>query len=82
MQEFSTRPSFGRILLPGLEPRGLFDDLFGMQDGGAAPLSRSPLLARLARIVGMESLAGDMDALELLASGRPLLMLPARVTVR
>lgn len=69
-----------RVLLP--EPRGLFDDLFGMQGGGAAPLSRSMLLARLAKLVGMEALAGDVDAIELLASGRPLLMLPARVTVR
>jgi protease-4 len=69
-----------RVLLP--EPRGLFDDLFGMGVGNGPPLSRSTLLARVAKAVGLGSFGGQIDAIELLGSGRPLMMLPARVTVR
>jgi protease-4 len=69
-----------RVLLP--EPRGLFDDLFGMGAGNGPPLSRSTLLARVAKAVGLGSFGGQIDAIELLGSGRPLMMLPARVTVR
>ncbi len=73
-----------RVLLP--EPRGLFDDLFGMQTDGAAPLAQPALLAGLIDLVsrhaGARQLAGDMAALGLLTSGRPLLLMPARVHVR
>jgi protease-4 len=79
-----------RILLP--EPRGLFEDLFGAT-GGGDPVARtlaaahhSPLLAallgRIAAAPGLGGLVAEVGALELLASGRPLFMLPARITVR
>ena len=77
-----------RLLLP--EPRGLFEDLFGMAGGGdplvrAVATAGSPLraafLARIAAVPGLGSLVREVDALELLASGRPLLMLPARIRV-
>ena len=76
-----------RLLLP--EPRGLFEDLFGMTGGGdpvaralaAAPL-RAALLGRIHAVPGLASLVGEIDALELVASGRPLLMLPARIRVK
>ena len=93
-----------RVLLP--EPRGLFDDLFGMAGAGADPLAqfasaasvagssrgvfglgrdallRAAILARLAGLPGLESLAAEADALVQLSSGRPLMMLPMRVNVR
>lgn len=76
-----------RLLLP--EPRGLFEDLLGMTGGGdpvaralaAAPL-RAALLGRIHAVPGLAALIGEIDALELVASGRPLLMLPARIRVR
>lgn len=88
-----------RVLLP--EPRGLFDDLFGMA-GEAAPVTRikaaavsgdgagiardalvrAVLLARIAGLAGLESLAAEADALLQVSSGRPLMMLPMRVRVR
>jgi protease-4 len=77
-----------RMLLPA--PRGLFDDLFGATGGGepvaresvAAEAVRAVLLSRIAALPGLAALAGEVQALELLAAGRPLFMLPARVTIR
>jgi ClpP class serine protease len=85
-----------RVLLP--EPRGLFDDLFGMAGevapvarlasargrGGVArdALVRAAILARLAGVPGLEGLAAEAEALIQLSSGRPLMMLPTRVRVR
>jgi len=85
-----------RVLLP--EPRGLFDDLFGMA-GEVAPVARlasargregvardalvqAAILARLAGVPGLEGLAAEAEALIQLSSGRPLMMLPMRVRVR
>ena len=43
----------------------------------------SPLRAAIvARIAAFPGLGGEIDAFELLASGRPLLMLPARIRVK
>lgn len=73
-----------RVLLP--EPRGLFEDLFGMQAGDAAPLAESAtilgLIDRVTQRIGMQPLAVEMTALGLLTSGKPLMMMPARVHVR
>ena len=77
-----------RLLLP--EPRGLFEDLLGAAGVPGDPVARAVattgaralLLGRIAELPGLAALAGEIEALELLASGRPLFMLPARVTVR
>ena len=77
-----------RLLLP--EPRGLFEDLLGAAGGAGAPVARAMattnarafLLGRIAELPALAALAGEVEALELLAGGRPLFMLPARVTVR
>ena len=77
-----------RVLLP--EPRGLFEDLFGSAGGTGDPVTRvlattgarAVLLSRIAELPALAALAGEVGALELLATGRPLFMLPARVTVR
>ena len=80
-----------RLLLP--EPRGLFEDLFGATAGGdpvahaasatgLIPAARSLIMARIAEFPALATLAGEAQALELLATGRPLFMLPARITVR
>jgi ClpP class serine protease len=77
-----------RLLLP--EPRGLFEDLLGTAGVPGAPVAqvvattgaRALLLGRIAELPALASLVGEVEALELLASGRPLFMLPARVTVR
>ena len=77
-----------RLLLP--EPRGLFEDLFGAAGGPGDPVARAVattgarafLLGRIAELPALAALAGEVEALELLAGGRPLFMLPARVTVR
>jgi len=81
-----------RLLLP--EPRGLFDELFGM---GAAPggpaaqavatsaadaLVRTVLRARLMTTPGLDVLRAEAGALLQLSSGRPLMMPPARVRVQ
>ena len=63
-----------RVLLP--EPRGLFDDLFGMAGDAGGPV------ARLLRLPGLEAFLPQADALLLFASGRPLVLMPARVRVR
>ncbi|NDC62677.1 MAG: signal peptide peptidase SppA [Planctomycetia bacterium] len=65
-----------RVLLP--EPRGLFDDLFGNAAGVGNPVAR--LL--VAGLPGLEAFLPQADALLLFASGRPLLLMPARVRVR
>jgi protease-4 len=69
-----------RVLLP--EPRGLFDDLFGMRPAGKPPVAEAMLLSRLARTAGLEGIASHAEALRQLSSGRPLMMLPARVKIR
>jgi protease-4 len=77
-----------RLLLP--EPRGLFEDLLGASGGTGAPVARAMattnarafLLGRIAELPALAALSGEVEALELLAGGRPLFMLPARVTVR
>jgi len=63
-----------RVLLP--EPRGLFDDLFGMVGAGAHPV------ARLLSLPGLEAFLPQAEALSLFATGRPLVLMPARVRVR
>jgi protease-4 len=69
-----------RVLLP--EPRGLFDDLFGMKGLPTAPAAEALVLAGLGKAPGMDAIAASTQALAQLASGRPLMMLPARVRVR
>ncbi|MFO0424708.1 MAG: S49 family peptidase [Planctomycetia bacterium] len=69
-----------RVLLP--EPRGLFDDLFGMDGLPTAPAAEALVLAGLGKAPGMDAIAASTQALAQLASGRPLMMLPARVRVR
>jgi protease-4 len=69
-----------RVLLP--EPRGLFDDLFGMKGLPGTPTAESLVLAGLAKAPGMGGIAASTQALLQLASGRPLMMLPARVNIR
>lgn len=77
-----------RVLLP--EPRGLFEDLFGGSTGAADPMVRLAAAGLLARglppgvLEGglIEALAPVADALSLLASERPLMLLPVRVVVR
>ena len=83
-----------RLLLP--EPRGLFDELFGMGAVSGGPLGqaaaavttspeqlvRGALLARLAAVPGLDFLRAEAGTLLQLATGRPLAMMPARVRVR
>ncbi len=64
--------AFDRTLLP--EPKGFFEDLFGMSRG-AEPLAA---LLRLDSVI-VEAILPHADALMLLSSGRPLAMLPAHV---
>jgi protease-4 len=80
--------SVDRVLLP--EPRGLFEDLFGAAGETGDPLvgpAAAGLLARglpPGRIEGglLEALSPVADSLLLIASGRPLMLLPVRVMVR
>jgi hypothetical protein len=65
-----------------------------MAGGGATPVARglaaaagvapvhAALLQRIAASPGLDALVAEVGALELLASGRPLFMLPARITVK
>lgn len=85
-----------RVLLP--EPKGLFDDLFGAVGGNGDPvarlvgtqsvvshsdaIARMALLARMAGVPGLESLASQANALLQLSSGRPLMMLPMHVKIK
>jgi protease-4 len=77
-----------RVLLP--EPRGLFDDLFGAAGRAGDPVAgltaagglRSALLARIAGLPALATLAGEIDALADVLCGEPQLILPARITIR
>jgi protease-4 len=81
-----------RVLLP--EPRSLFDDLLGATATGGDPVARMAsalgtttairglLLARIAGLPGLESLAAEADALTLVLSGQPQLLMPVRIRVR
>jgi len=85
-----------RVLLP--EPRGLFDDLFGMAGAAGGPTAglaavlgadrreaiavRALLLSRMATVPGMETIIGDAQSLVEVVSGRPLMMMPVRLRVR
>jgi protease-4 len=69
-----------RVLLP--EPRGLFDDLFGMTGAGAQPVAGADLLTRLLGIPGMEAITAHAGTISALTSGRPQMLLPMRVKVR
>jgi len=67
-----------RVLLP--EPRGLFDDLFGGQVPAAAPVARA-VAGGLGPSLG-DLVSRHAEAIRLLSSGRPLMMLPARIRLR
>ncbi|MBU6309114.1 MAG: signal peptide peptidase SppA [Planctomycetes bacterium] len=81
-----------RLLLP--EPRGLFDELLGSAAAGGDPVARMAavaggrtalhglLLARITGLPGLEWLAVEADALSLVLSGRPQLLMPVRIRVR
>ena len=69
-----------RVLLP--EPRGLFDDLFGMRGLGAPPVAGAELAARLLGLPGVEAVSAHAATLAMLTSGRPHMLVPARVRVR
>jgi len=69
-----------RVLLP--EPRGLFDDLFGMRGLGTTPVAGIDLAARLLGVPGFEAIAAHAGTLTAVTSGRPQMLLPARVRVR
>ena len=81
-----------RLLLP--EPRGLFDELLGSAAAGGDPVARMAavaggrtalhglLLARITGLPGLEWLAAEADALSLVLSGRPQLLMPVRIRVR
>jgi protease IV len=69
-----------RILLP--EPRGLFEDLFGQTGVEVAPVAKAAVLSFLTGLPGVDAFVEHLDALTLVTSGRPLMMLPARIHVR
>jgi len=69
-----------RVLLP--EPRGLFDDLFGMAGAGTPPVAGADLVARLLGLPGVEAITAHAGTLSALTNGKPQMLLPARVTVR
>ncbi|MFM7107784.1 MAG: signal peptide peptidase SppA [Planctomycetaceae bacterium] len=74
-----------RVLLP--EPRGLFDDLFGAAGHGGDPVAGLAVTdgvraALVARLPVLRSLAVEVDGLADVLSGRPQLILPARITIR
>jgi protease-4 len=69
-----------RLLLP--EPRGLFEDLFAADGGPAPPTARTAIVESLAAFPGVRQFLAHLDALALVTSGRPLMMLPGSVTVR
>jgi hypothetical protein len=49
---------------------------------GTTTAIRGLLLARIAGLPGLESLAAEADALTLVLSGRPQLLMPVRIRVR
>jgi protease-4 len=69
-----------RVLLP--EPRGLFDDFFGMTGAAAPPMAGADLVARLLGLPGVEALTAHAGTISALTSGRPQMLLPMRVKVR
>lgn len=81
-----------RVLLP--EAKGLFDELFGATDrvgdplaalaasAGRSPAIRGAIVDSLAGGVAVAALVTDIDAIGLLLSGRPQLLMPVRVRVR
>jgi protease-4 len=69
-----------RVLLP--EPRGLFDDLFGMTGAATPPMAGADLVARLIGLPGFEAVRAHAGTLSALTSGRPQMLLPMRVKVR
>jgi len=69
-----------RVLLP--EPRGLFDDLFGMTGPGLPPVAGADLVARLLGLPGVEAFTAHAGTITALTSGRPQMLLPMRVKVR
>ena len=69
-----------RVLLP--EPRGLFDDLFGMTGAAAPPMAGADLVARLIGLPGFEAVRAHAGTLSALTSGRPQMLLPMHVKVR
>lgn len=69
-----------RILLP--EPRGFFEDLFGQTGVEVAPVAKAAVLNVLTGLPGVDAFVEQLDALSLVTSGRPLMMLPARIHVR
>lgn len=68
------------LLLP--EPRGLFEDLFGQAGSEAAPVAKAAALTFLTGLPGVDAFLEHLDALTLVSSGRPLMMLPATIRVR
>ena len=69
-----------RLLLP--EPRGLFEDLFGQTGNEVAPVAKAAVLTFLTGLPGVDAFLEHLDALALVTSGRPLMMLPAKISVR
>ena len=81
-----------RVLLP--EAKGLFDELFGAADrlgdplaavaaaAGRAPGDGGAVVDAVAGRAAMAAFAGEFDAIVLLLSGRPQLLMPVRVRVR
>jgi ClpP class serine protease len=81
-----------RVLLP--EAKGLFDELFGAADRVSDPLAAVAAAVRgvpagsgaavdaVAGRAALAAFAGELDAIVLLLSGRPQLMMPVRVRVR
>jgi len=69
-----------RVLLP--EPRGLFDDLFGMTPTGLPKGAAGEVLSKLLGLPGVEALTTHAGVISALTSGKPQMLLPARVTVR
>ncbi|MEI6238867.1 MAG: signal peptide peptidase SppA [Planctomycetia bacterium] len=69
-----------RVLLP--EPRGLFDDLFGMKGAGLPPVAGAEIASRLLGLPGIDAVRAHAGTLTALTSGRPQMLLPMRVKVR
>ncbi len=67
-----------RLLLP--EPRGLFDDLFGLHGPALDPVAR--VVSRGLGIPVDDLFSRHANAIRLITSGRPLMMLPAQVRLR
>ena len=69
-----------RLLLP--QSQGLFDDLFGqLSSDEAAPLVNKTLRNMIENFPGAEHVIRWIDSLSLLSAGKPLMMLPAKVSI-